>query len=363
MKSKLLAASGVIAVAATALTGCSAGSSEEALHQPDPSTRGDPSERLGLVPGVRGGRRPLQRDARGHPDLLVQRRPGQRRVHEVHHRDRGRQRRARRHHARVRGAAQLHHPRGPGRHLGVRHERRQGQLRPRRVGGRHEGDPSTPSRSTVAPWACSTARTSSRRSASPSRPTWEEYAEAAQTLKDSGTRGHRRLPDQRPRLPPGTVRPGRLGAVRLWRRAHRDDQPQRRGDQEGPHLLGRPGREGLVGTEDAFTTDYNTKLVDGSYATYVAAAWGPGYLSGLSGADDTAVWRAAPIPQWDGESPCRSTGVARVRGDLARRGPRGGGDRRHGGLRHRGGMEDRHRAGRPLPAVDPDRRVGLLQGS
>jgi len=61
--------------------------------------------------------------------------------------------------------------------------------------------------------------------------------------------------------------------------------------------------KGLVGTDDAFTTDYNTKLVDGSYATYLAAAWGPGYLSGLAGADTKAVWRAAPLPQWDAANP------------------------------------------------------------
>lgn len=62
-------------------------------------------------------------------------------------------------------------------------------------------------------------------------------------------------------------------------------------------------QEGLVATDDAFTTDYNTKLVDGSYATYLAAAWGPGYLGGLSDADEDAVWRAAPMPQWDPANP------------------------------------------------------------
>ncbi|MEG9249243.1 extracellular solute-binding protein [Arthrobacter sp. Soc17.1.1.1] len=62
-------------------------------------------------------------------------------------------------------------------------------------------------------------------------------------------------------------------------------------------------KDGLVATDDAFTADYNTKLVDGSYAVYLAAAWGPGYLQGLSDADPTAVWRAAPLPQWDAASP------------------------------------------------------------
>jgi multiple sugar transport system substrate-binding protein len=61
--------------------------------------------------------------------------------------------------------------------------------------------------------------------------------------------------------------------------------------------------EGLVATDDAFTADYNTKLVDGSYAVYVAAAWGPGYLGGLSDADPDAVWKAARVPQWDTANP------------------------------------------------------------
>lgn len=62
-------------------------------------------------------------------------------------------------------------------------------------------------------------------------------------------------------------------------------------------------KKGLVATDDAFTADYNTKLVDGSYAVYLAAAWGPGYLQGLSDADPDAVWRAAPLPQWDAANP------------------------------------------------------------
>ena len=61
--------------------------------------------------------------------------------------------------------------------------------------------------------------------------------------------------------------------------------------------------KGLVATDDGFTTDYNTKLVSGGYAVYLAAAWGPGYLAGLEGADPDAVWRAAPLPQWDASNP------------------------------------------------------------
>lgn len=59
----------------------------------------------------------------------------------------------------------------------------------------------------------------------------------------------------------------------------------------------------LVATDDAFTTDYNTKLVNGTYASYAVAAWGPGYLSGLEGADEDAEWVAAALPQWDVDNP------------------------------------------------------------
>lgn len=59
----------------------------------------------------------------------------------------------------------------------------------------------------------------------------------------------------------------------------------------------------LVGTEDASTTDYNTHLVNGTYASVIAAAWLPGYLQGFTGADKNAVWKAAPVPQWDASTP------------------------------------------------------------
>ena len=62
-------------------------------------------------------------------------------------------------------------------------------------------------------------------------------------------------------------------------------------------------QDGLVAADDAFTSDYNTKLATGGYAVYVAAAWGAGYLSGVVDQDPTAQWRAAPLPQWDAASP------------------------------------------------------------
>jgi multiple sugar transport system substrate-binding protein len=135
--------------------------------------------------------------------------------------------------------------------------------------------------------------------------TWEEYAEAAQKLKDSGsealigdfpTNGRAYL---QALFAQAGSEPYVFGEEQTEVAINLNDE----GTKKVLNYWNDLAEKGLVGTDDAFTTDYNTKLVDGSYATYVAAAWGPGYLKGLAGADDTAVWRAAPIPQWEGEEP------------------------------------------------------------
>jgi multiple sugar transport system substrate-binding protein len=55
---------------------------------------------------------------------------------------------------------------------------------------------------------------------------------------------------------------------------------------------------GLADTKPYGTTDFYNGLTTGRYATYIAAGWGPGYLSSV--AKSTAgKWRAAPLPQWD----------------------------------------------------------------
>ncbi|WNM35753.1 extracellular solute-binding protein [Streptomyces sp. Li-HN-5-11] len=53
----------------------------------------------------------------------------------------------------------------------------------------------------------------------------------------------------------------------------------------------------LVDTTSYATTDFYNGLSSGKYATYIAAGWGPGYLSSV--AKTTAgKWRVAPLPQW-----------------------------------------------------------------
>jgi multiple sugar transport system substrate-binding protein len=136
--------------------------------------------------------------------------------------------------------------------------------------------------------------------------TWDEFAAAAQTLKDAGAPGV--LAD----FPPN----GRAYTQALFAQSgsvpftYDSAEPLEIGievnDQGSKDVLAYWADlvdRGLIAADEAFTADYNTKLVDGSYAIYVAAAWGPGYLQGLEGTDDAAQWRAAPVPQWDAAAP------------------------------------------------------------
>lgn len=67
----------------------------------------------------------------------------------------------------------------------------------------------------------------------------------------------------------------------------------------------RLAEKGLVGTENQFTADYIAGVVNGEYATYVSAAWGPGYLTGqgVGSGDSEGLFATAPIPQWDPANP------------------------------------------------------------
>lgn len=140
--------------------------------------------------------------------------------------------------------------------------------------------------------------------------TWEEFAAAAQQLKDGGYEGYIA------NFPPNWwAFVQAMAAQKGWAPFTYDSASTDIGiDIDTPEaqevlaywedLVDR----GLVATDEAFTADYNASLVDGTYASYVAAAWGPGYLEGLSDADEDAVWRAVPLPQWEGEEP-RATNI------------------------------------------------------
>ncbi|NQX27332.1 extracellular solute-binding protein [Microbacteriaceae bacterium VKM Ac-2854] len=133
--------------------------------------------------------------------------------------------------------------------------------------------------------------------------TWEEYAAAAQALKDAGSTtlltdfpGNGRAFQQALFAQAGSV-PYTVDGTDVT--VDLDDDASNKVLSYWDDLV----KKGLVGTEDSSTTDYNTHLVDGTYASVVAAAWLPGYLQGFEGADSDAVWRAAPVPQWAGAEP------------------------------------------------------------
>jgi multiple sugar transport system substrate-binding protein len=55
--------------------------------------------------------------------------------------------------------------------------------------------------------------------------------------------------------------------------------------------------EELVATQTPFTNEWYTALSNGTYASWITAAWGPVFLTGIAG-ESKGKWRAAPLPQW-----------------------------------------------------------------
>ena len=70
--------------------------------------------------------------------------------------------------------------------------------------------------------------------------------------------------------------------------------------------------EKAVATNPDFTNDWYTGLGNGTYATWLTAAWGPVFLSGVA-AKSAGDWAVAPLPQWNAsdQTPPR-TGVVRL---------------------------------------------------
>ncbi len=136
--------------------------------------------------------------------------------------------------------------------------------------------------------------------------TWDEYAAAAQKLKDAGGPF---MGDFGSNVPAWFTALMTQNGQTAWN--YDSSNPQSIGiklNDAGSQKVASYWQDlvskKLVDTQDQFTTDYVAGLANGSYATYVSAAWAPGYLTGAGGAaTGGAEWQVAPLPQWDASKP------------------------------------------------------------
>ena len=137
--------------------------------------------------------------------------------------------------------------------------------------------------------------------------TWDELMAAGQTLKDAGGPLFGDLGANVPAVfmalqyqagaQPFTYDPATPEAIGI---DLNDDASKKVLDYWGGLV-----EKGLVGTQDQFTPEYIAGVIGGDYATYISAAWAPGYLTGAGVGEgaDAGVWKTAPLPQWDTDNP------------------------------------------------------------
>ncbi|GAA3607205.1 sugar ABC transporter substrate-binding protein [Kineosporia mesophila] len=137
--------------------------------------------------------------------------------------------------------------------------------------------------------------------------TWDEYAAAAQKLKAAGGPAFGDMGSNVPALVTSLMiqkgaQPFQYDlSDKLNIGIKLDDQATK----DVLNYWGDLAKKGLIGKEDQFTTDYISGVVSGKYATYVSAAWAPGYLTGqgVGEGDDAGQFGVAELPQWDASSP------------------------------------------------------------
>ncbi|MFP7834497.1 ABC transporter substrate-binding protein [Marisediminicola sp. LYQ134] len=128
--------------------------------------------------------------------------------------------------------------------------------------------------------------------------TWDDFATAAETVKDSTDSYITNLP------------PNDAGVFigKLWQAGVKPFQYDG-GQEVGVDLDGEQAQEvaaywqdlierDLVSVDPNFTDQWYQGLSNGKYAGWITAAWGPVFLQGTA-ADTAGLWRAAPLPQWE----------------------------------------------------------------
>ncbi len=133
--------------------------------------------------------------------------------------------------------------------------------------------------------------------------TWAEYAADAQKVKDAGGPLFGDLGSNVPAAI--TALMAQKGAVPfVYDLAKPKDVKITLDDQATKDVLSYwagLSNKGLVGKQDQFTTDYISGMVGGKYATYISAAWAPGYLTGagVGKGSEKGEFSVAPLPQWN----------------------------------------------------------------
>lgn len=131
--------------------------------------------------------------------------------------------------------------------------------------------------------------------------TWEEFADAAEAYREAN-------PDSYLTNIPGND-PGHFVGF-LWQaganpfgydgaetvRIELDNPEVEQVVQYWDDLIQRD----LVGVDPDFTDQWYQGLANGQYASWQTAAWGPVFLQGTAG-ETSGLWRAAPLPQWEGQ--------------------------------------------------------------
>ncbi|MFF5290166.1 ABC transporter substrate-binding protein [Paractinoplanes globisporus] len=137
--------------------------------------------------------------------------------------------------------------------------------------------------------------------------TWAEYEAAAQKVKDAGGPLFGDFPANQPAYvtallyqngaQPFAYDPANKGEIGI---KLNDDATKKVLDYWAGLV-----KKGLVGKQDQFTPEYISGVIGGKYATYLSAAWAPGYLqgAGVGKGADAKVWATAPMPQWDPANP------------------------------------------------------------
>jgi multiple sugar transport system substrate-binding protein len=137
--------------------------------------------------------------------------------------------------------------------------------------------------------------------------TWDEFQADAQKVKDAGGPFFADFPANQPAFvtallyqngaQPFTYDPANGGEIGI-------DLNSTEAKEVLDYWAGLVSK-GLVSTQDQFTPEYISGVIGGQYATYLSAAWAPGYLqgAGVGEGDDAGVWATAPLPQWDPSNP------------------------------------------------------------